>query len=914
MRVLGWVLVLLLGGAGRVWAGPSSEVDVVVAGGTVAAVAAAVSAAEAGARVCLLAPRPYVGEDVAGELRLEVAEGDDWSHPWMAQLWGSEGAVVTNLTPIRVKKVLDEAVLGAGVEVRCWSVPSGVVRDASGHVSGVEFRSRNGVEWVAAKVVVDATREGRVAQSAGMTWERKQGGRARFRHRVLAGEAPRGEGLKVRDVGRVESVKVSGRASGAAGVPERFAAHLYECEVEVEVREDTVLGRAEAEQEVRDRVWVPSLVDAADVPVWMERAKVSGSVPYVLVPEGAETVGRSMVRGRECGQRAATVAASRGALVGVVHRERALPVVGECDVFVAGAGTAGAPAAIAAARAGLRVVVCDYAWKMGGVMTEGRIGKYWYGNRVGFTEEVDAGVGSVGWIFSEAKAEWFRRECRAAGAQILFGTMACGIVVEEGAVCGVVVATAEGVVGVVRCKTAIDSTGNSDLAAFAKARTEFIDAQELSLQGATFARQSLGASYQNSDFAFLNDTDPTDLTWMAMRGRRAGEGGWNQSQVPSSRERRRIVGAYQVTSVDEMNARTYPDVICIARSNFDSHGQTEDPLFFLKAPPHAVKTVQLPYRALLPESLDGLLVTGLGMSAERDAMPILRMQPDVQNQGYAAGLASAQAVRKGCRVREINVKELQGELIEKGILPESVLSMPDSFPVTDAALRTAVARLANHTEKEPYPGVETLAAAPERARALVREAWEAAEVGSEARFRYAVVGAYLGETFGVEEMVERLEATAWDKGWNYRGMGQFGRSVSDVDGWILMLGHVRAKEAVPAIVAKAAALEGGGTYSHYRAVALSLEQIGDQEAAPALYALLKRPGVGGHALRAEDGVPKKLGGDPERTACLRELCLARALYRLGDVDGLGEATLRQYAADPRRAYAAHAQRVLDKGR
>ena len=51
-------------------------------------------------------------------------------------------------------------------------------------------------------------------------------------------------------------------------------------------------------------------------------------------------------------------------------------------------------------------------------------------------------------------------------------------------------------------------------------------------------------------------------------------------------------------------------------------------------------------------------------------------------------------------------------------------------------------------------------------------------------------------------------------------------------------------------------------------------------------------------------------GDRERSACLRELAVARALYRLGDFEGRGEKALRAYAADPRGAYAKHAQLVL----
>jgi len=52
------------------------EVDVVVAGGSTGAVSAAVAAAKQGATVFLAAPRPYLGEDVAGTLQLWLEDGE----------------------------------------------------------------------------------------------------------------------------------------------------------------------------------------------------------------------------------------------------------------------------------------------------------------------------------------------------------------------------------------------------------------------------------------------------------------------------------------------------------------------------------------------------------------------------------------------------------------------------------------------------------------------------------------------------------------------------------------------------------------------------------------------------------------------------------------------------------------------
>ena len=82
---LAWMSVLLVAvgvaaGAAAPSAVPESarkipvadDVDVVVVGGGVSAVSAAKAAARDGAKVFLAAPRPYLGEDLAGTLRVWV--------------------------------------------------------------------------------------------------------------------------------------------------------------------------------------------------------------------------------------------------------------------------------------------------------------------------------------------------------------------------------------------------------------------------------------------------------------------------------------------------------------------------------------------------------------------------------------------------------------------------------------------------------------------------------------------------------------------------------------------------------------------------------------------------------------------------------------------------------------------------
>ena len=77
---------------------------------------------------------------------------------------------------------------------------------------------------------------------------------------------------------------------------------------------------------------------------------------------------------------------------------------------------------------------------------------------------------------------------------------------------------------------------------------------------------------------------------------------------------------------------------------------------------------------VIPQGLEGILVIGLGASADRDAMTLVRMQPDLQNQGYAVGTAAAMAVlRARGKVRDVDIKALQRELVRKNCLENRVL-------------------------------------------------------------------------------------------------------------------------------------------------------------------------------------------------------------------------------------------------
>ncbi len=919
--------------------------DVVVVGGTSYGIAAATAAQEAGAKVFVAAPRGYLGEDIAGKYILLPDNTDDASHPMYAKLWAENGRVQK---PLAVKKLLDRTLLDAKLPFRTWMPTVDVAKDAEGRVAGIVVWTRSGRRTIGAKCVVDATERAWISRCAGAEFAPFPSGEYVFTRNVVSAEEPTADGMTVCKLAGVGKHRIQKRLSETD--PAEVHGALWSCTMKIPMKDGGALSFAAAEQFARDKTWTRQHLEAADTLVMAappDRLLKPADGVFTAGPLAGEAYakpGSALVAAAELGRSAAAYAKTSKAGKPAAVSKKILPTVASCDVLVAGVGTGGAPATIAAARRGAKTMGFEWAYKCGGLTTEGMIGGYYYGNCVGFTKEIDAGVPGEGIVYVAAKDQWFRSEARKAGAEIVFGSFVADAVVENGRIAGAVVVFSDGSTGVVRCRAAVDSTGNSDLAAAAGEETEFINADELSLQGASFVRKSLGASNQNVDYSFIDDTDAEDLWYISLRGRACYQDHyWDQSQVIDTRERRRIRGVFRVSPQDVMLARTYPDIVCVTRSNFDTHGQTIDTQFFIEAPPHKPIFVNLPYRALQPKNTDNLLVVGLGLSAHRDAMPILRMEPDVQNQGFVAGTACAMALKDGKTTRTIDVKELQKILVDKGVVPESVLTEKDTFPLSDETIAEAVASLPEafsglegqytKTTSEAYRGLAVVFAEPQRSLAPLRGAYEKAD-SAEAKLVFAHVLAFLGDATGADGIAAKVRESSWDKGWNYRGMGQFGRSVSWLDSYIIALGRTKSPAAFDAIAMRARELGPDSEYSHFRAVAMAFESIGDRRAAPILKDLLSKPGVGGHSFLFErDGAPaikdydkykfsgkdgKATGGnavpDRERSACLRELALARALYRLGDADGLGEKTLRAYVSDPRRAYANHARKVLSSGK
>ncbi len=954
------------------------EVDVVVIGGSLAAVAAAVEASRAGAKVFLATQEPYLGEDVCGTYRLWTDDKSIEQTELGAKIFGNGLP-----TPMHVKHTLDNILIDNHIDFLYSCYVTDVLTSEEGKPAGVVMSDRSGRQAVIAKTIIDTTPRAMVARMAGASFGNYPSGKQNFKFTVAGNNVKNHPELVAYIYS--EPIHVKQATSKGTSKPDKIY-NAIEYTFPIEIKDGSWASFARAEQIFRDLVWDANQVESADLlfqnppdkmvgqkrwnraDVHLENINLKVFKPrkidnlFVLSgsanlsEEAAETLlapGKLIRIGERIGNEAAVIAsnaqfASNPKIKGtknenvvsgdvgelleglrsslnidkIIAEETTLPVLGNYDVLVLGGGTAGAPAALGAARNGASTLVIDYMHGLGGIGTMGMIGRYYHGYKKGFTTEVDHGTKEIGegnprgddknlgeWVF-DWKTEWFRSEIQKAGGDIWFGVLGSGAYVEDGQVKGVVVSTPLGK-GVILAHTVVDSTGSADIAIAAGAAYSYTDGLSIAVQGAGLPFKNPNDFYNNTDWTFINDTDMLDVwrSFVVAKDKFADQ--YDIGKMPQTRERRRMIGDFTVSVLDVYNGRTYPDTISVHFSSFDTHGFTEDPFFSLKPPEHSGVdvTAYVPFRALLPKGLEGIAVTGLGASAHRDAMPVIRMQPCLQNQGYSVGWGAAMAAKNKQNIRYIDIKQLQKELVKINSLPEHVLTDVDNYPPPMEKIQEAAKTVVNDLK-----GLEILLWDKDRGIIALTDQFQFSNK-EEDKLVYARILGMLGNPTGWEELVKAIDRfEGWDEGWNYRGMGQFGRSISYLDSLIIAVGRTKHKEALPTIFRLMKKLTPESHFSHFRAVAIALETIGDPQAAEPLFKVLDMPGMRGHSMpdieTAKELAPPDRNDVSTRNKSLRELILGRALYKCGDLNGVGNEILNDYSKDLRGHYYRHANGVL----
>jgi hypothetical protein len=125
------------------------------------------------------------------------------------------------------------------------------------------------------------------------------------------------------------------------------------------------------------------------------------------------------------------------------------------------------------------------------------------------------------------------------------------------------------------------------------------------------------------------------------------------------RETRRIIGDYLLSKDDIMNQARFEDSIGIFPVFYDGLGAI--------VLPDTGAYLQVPYRILLPQNVENLLVAGRCVSSKRDAIPTTRQMMCCSLTGQAAGIAAALSVRESRSPREVGMDKLQKVIREQGV-------------------------------------------------------------------------------------------------------------------------------------------------------------------------------------------------------------------------------------------------------
>jgi hypothetical protein len=153
------------------------------------------------------------------------------------------------------------------------------------------------------------------------------------------------------------------------------------------------------------------------------------------------------------------------------------------------------------------------------------------------------------------------------------------------------------------------------------------------------------------------------LVWRLCRFLRACAPGFEEATIVSTasrvgvRETRRILGEHYLTLDDVLQARKFDDVVALCGYFVDIHDYSGGPEFHEPTKGHLVKEDQdyeIPYRCLVPQVIDNLLVSGRCISSSHEAQASLRVMGTAMALGQAAGVAAAIAA-PGSHLRQVKV-------------------------------------------------------------------------------------------------------------------------------------------------------------------------------------------------------------------------------------------------------------------
>ncbi|HJA91580.1 MAG TPA: FAD-dependent oxidoreductase [Candidatus Eisenbergiella merdipullorum] len=342
-----------------------------------------------------------------------------------------------------------------------------------------------------------------------------------------------------------------------------------------------------------------------------------------------------------------------------------LAEMAEAEVIIAGGGTAGVAAAMGAARNGAHTLIAEYHCGFGGTQTYGAITGYYFCHKDGFANQFTKEMEAYGLKNSIAgRMLWYGHAMEQEGIERYNNMTVCDVIKEADAVRGIVVVH-EGKWGRLCGDVIVDATGDGDLMEYAGVPCSLGAKDSGNVQDCGLMHYH-GGGY-NLDAVFQSKYEEV---LRAVRMAHHFGGGIDFSPLLTPREGRTFEGEYVISMSDIFLKTRFPDAIAMAYTDNDPHGEMSSLLSYMGMMPfHGdAYAVEVPYRACIPKGISGLLAASKSISGTQDAAAFLRMAGDLQNRGYAIGIAAAMAVSEHCDIRDIRMDTLQGILRHMHIL------------------------------------------------------------------------------------------------------------------------------------------------------------------------------------------------------------------------------------------------------
>jgi FAD-dependent oxidoreductase family protein len=416
-------------------------------------------------------------------------------------------------------------------------------------------------------------------------------------------------------------------------------------------------------------------------------------------------------------------------------------------VVVVGSGSAGATAAVAAARTGARTLLVERMGFLGGISTAVLDTFYAFYTPGRTPRRVVGGIAweVVGRLVAEGAAferpntygagtgitydpEVLKRTWETlvleAGAEVLLHTWVTGAELDASGRVRALRLFNKGGPGRVEVGVVVDASGDADVAAWAGVPFDAPAAdgrvQSLSTvfrlagvdvdRAEAFGRDAMWACMREASRSGayrlprlegswhrtpqpgvvmalmtrvpgVDATDPVQLTRAEIEGRRQA---WEyarflREQVPGFeravvvttspaigvRESRRVHGRYRLTAEDVLAGRRFDDEIALCGAPIEDHHAGADTRWRY-VPEGGVYGI--PYRCLLPQGAEGLLVAGRCFSATHDAHASARSMGTCMTMGQAAGTAAALAAGAGTTPAGLPPARLRARLEHDGVL------------------------------------------------------------------------------------------------------------------------------------------------------------------------------------------------------------------------------------------------------